>query len=106
MDRYDILLMLDSIPTQHSTVFISLHKIEILGAIGNDLSDFSSDVHPESEADVKVPGSSFSEIRCEDNEVTISLYEVLRHLLPERFLQFWFKIEFLLSPDNTFSQIL
>ena len=83
-----------------------LHKVEILGTIRNNFSDLSSDVHPQCEADVKVSRSSLTKISGEDDQVTISLNEVLGHLLPERLLQFRLKVEFLLSPQDTLSQIL
>ena len=85
---------------------IFLHKIKILGAICDNLPDFSPDVHPKCETDVKISGSSFPQISRKDNQVTISLNEVLRHLLPERLLKFGLKIKLLFSPDNTFPQIL
>ena len=83
-----------------NTILEPLHEIEVLGAVGNNLPDFCSDIHPQTEADVKtavnidivssvyiqthtVPRSSLPQIRCKHNEVAVSLNEVLGHLFPE-----------------------
>ena len=93
-----------------NTILEPLHEIEVLGAVGNNLPDFCSDIHPQTEVDVKtavnigivsvctqylllhyhisilsifLPRSSLPQIRCKHNEVAVSLNEVLGHLFPE-----------------------
>ena len=55
---------------------------------------------------VNIPWRSLAEICGEDNQIAISLDEILRHLLPERLLYLGLKVEFLLSPDNALPEVL
>ena len=53
-----------------------------------------------------LPRCSLAEICGEDNQIAISLDEIFRHLFPEGFFQLGLKVEFLLSPDDAFPEVL
>ena len=107
---------------KNSLKYVTLHKVEISCALSNDFTNLSSNIHPQGKADIEVSWRSLPQVGRKYYQITISLDEVLRHLLPERLkegfdeiifvkvtkdlFQFGLKIEFLLSPLNAFSKVL
>ena len=55
---------------------------------------------------INIPWRSLAEICGEDNQIAISLDEILRHLFPEWLLHLGLKVEFLLSPEDALPEVL